>query len=92
MTPVATPERTCVGCRRRRDQADLLRLVLRQGIVVPAAPGGSGRGAYVCRDARCLAAAEKKRAFARSFRGPATLSPAVREAVTSTTDFRKAVR
>jgi uncharacterized protein len=89
---VATPERTCVGCRRRREQADLVRLVLSQGVVVPAGPGAPGRGAYLCRDEGCLAAAEKKRAFARSFRGPATLSPAVRDAVTSTTDFRKAVR
>jgi len=77
---VATPERTCVGCRRRRGQDELVRLVADQGRVVAALPGAPGRGAYLCPEVKCLEAAEKKRAFARAFRGPATLDPTVREA------------
>ena len=82
MTAVATPERTCVGCRRRRGQDELVRLVLAEGRVIAARPGAAGRSAYLCPEAECLEAAEKKRAFARAFRGPATLDPGVRESFT----------
>jgi predicted RNA-binding protein YlxR (DUF448 family) len=75
---VATPERTCVGCRRKRGQDELVRLVASHGQVVKAWPGAPGRSAYVCPQENCLEAAEKKRAFARAFRGPVTLDPAVR--------------
>lgn len=77
---MAAPERTCVGCRRRREQRELVRLVRESGRVVPARPGAPGRSAYLCPELRCLEAAEKKRAFARAFRGPVTLDPTVREA------------
>ena len=77
----AAPERTCVGCRRRRPQGELVRLVGAEGRVVPALPGAPGRGAYVCPDAQCLEAAVKRRAFARAFRGPVTIDPAVRQTV-----------
>jgi predicted RNA-binding protein YlxR (DUF448 family) len=36
----------------------------------------------------CLEVAEKKRAFARAFRGPVTLDPAVREACTRREEMR----
>ena len=75
---MATPERTCVGCRRRRGQDELVRLVAAHGRVVKARPGAPGRSAYLCPEENCLEAAEKKRAFARAFRGPVTLDPAVR--------------
>ena len=79
MIAVATPERTCVGCRRRRGQSELVRLVVEQGRVVKARPGAPGRSAYLCPEENCLEAAEKRRAFARAFRGPVTLDPAVRD-------------
>lgn len=75
---MATPERTCVGCRRRRGQDELVRLVASHGRVVRARPGSPGRSAYLCPEENCLEAAEKKRAFARAFRGPVTLDPSVR--------------
>jgi len=81
VTSVATPERTCVGCRRRRGQGELVRLNAEDGRVVPARPGAPGRSAYVCPEQVCLDAAEKRRAFARAFRGPVTLDPAVRTLV-----------
>ena len=40
---VATPERTCVGCRRKRGQDELVRLVAAQGRVVKARPGCAGQ-------------------------------------------------
>ena len=81
MTSLATPERSCIGCRRRRGQAALVRLKIEGGRVVPARPGSPGRSAYLCPDPRCLETAEKRRAFARAFRTPVTLDPAVRRAV-----------
>ena len=76
---MATPERTCVGCRRRRGQDELMRLVADHGRVVEARRGAPGRGAYLCPEVRCLEAADKRRAFARAFRGSVTLDPSVRE-------------
>ena len=92
MTPAAAPERTCVGCRTRRPQADLVRLVSRDGAVVPAGPGAQGRGAYLCPDEECLAAAQKKRAFPRAFRAAAALQGEAQEAITEIIESRKAVR
>ena len=83
-------ERTCIGCRRKRGQAELLRFTRDAGRVVPALPGAPGRSAYLCPEPACLEAAEKRRAFARAFRGPVVLDPAVRRAVARhTSDERR---
>jgi hypothetical protein len=90
VTAVTGPERTCVGCRSRRDQADLIRFSVEEGFVVPARPGSPGRSAYLCPEERCLEVAEGRRAFARAFRRPVTLDPAVRRAVARhTSDERR---
>jgi predicted RNA-binding protein YlxR (DUF448 family) len=57
-----------------------VRLAQDRGRVVAARPGAPGRGAYLCPEVKCLEAAEKRRAFARAFRGPVTLDPGVRDA------------
>lgn len=51
-----TPERTCMGCRTKRQQRELLRLVCTpQGDVFPDASGRApGRGGYVCFDGTCI--------------------------------------
>ena len=85
---MATPERMCVGCRRKRGQGELVRLAVDQGRVVLARPGAPGRGAYLCPEERCLDAAESKRAFARAFRGPVTIDPSVREVFTAAGKMR----
>jgi predicted RNA-binding protein YlxR (DUF448 family) len=77
---MATPERTCIGCRRKRGQDELVRLVADQGRVVTARPGAPGRGAYLCPEETCLEAAERRRAFARALRSPVTIDPTVRAA------------
>jgi uncharacterized protein len=60
-----TPVRTCVGCRTARPKSALVRLA--------ATPGGvrldptatlPGRGAYLCPDPTCLAAAMRRDAGA----------------------------
>ena len=87
---MAAPERTCVGCRRKRAQAELVRFTVQAGRVVPAGAGARGRSAYVCPEVDCLESAEKKRAFARAFRASVTIDPTVRSAVTQrTSDERR---
>lgn len=65
--------RTCVGCRERTPQAELLRIVASVG------PAGSlalpdrdrrqpGRGAYVHPTRHCLELAERRRALSRALR------------------------
>ncbi|HVC39771.1 MAG TPA: YlxR family protein [Candidatus Dormibacteraeota bacterium] len=66
----ARPVRTCIGCRARRPQGELLRL---RGdgarVVVEAAPGrGPGRGAYLCANMNCWKVAMRRRALGRSLR------------------------
>ncbi|RNL82694.1 YlxR family protein [Halostreptopolyspora alba] len=64
-----SPVRTCVGCRSRAAQSDLLRLVVDGVTVVPdPARRLPGRGAYLHADQRCWEQAERRKAFKRAFR------------------------
>ncbi|MDR2142502.1 MAG: YlxR family protein [Deltaproteobacteria bacterium] len=68
------PQRTCLGCRRRRPQGDLRRLALvpqgqGQAVVFDDKMRLVGRGAWVCRDnPACLAQALRPGRLARAFR------------------------
>lgn len=74
MVPIA-PQRTCVGCRKRADQADLLRVVASGTQVVPdSRVRQEGRGAYVHPRSKCLDLAERRRAFPRALRASGPLS------------------
>ncbi len=70
------PARTCVGCRRRDARAVLLRLVARDGAIVPD-PNASlpGRGAWIHRDRDCVESAVRRRAFGRAFRMDSAAGP-----------------
>ncbi len=62
--PRHVPERTCVACRRKRPQAEFVR-VTRTAEGWRALPGErTGRGAYVCADSpACWAEKRLRRAF-----------------------------
>ncbi|MEU3017937.1 MULTISPECIES: YlxR family protein [unclassified Nocardiopsis] len=63
------PVRTCVGCRSRTVQSDLVRLVAVGTVITPDTRGRlPGRGAYLHHDRRCLELAERRRAWSRAFR------------------------
>ncbi|MEV5571539.1 YlxR family protein [Spirillospora sp. NPDC052269] len=65
----AVPARTCVGCRVRTAKSDLLRLVVRDDVIVLDPQGRlPGRGAHLHPDPKCLQLAVKRRAFPRAFR------------------------
>jgi len=61
------PVRSCVACRVRRPQGDLVRVTLHEGVLLPDAPGPasrrSGRGAYLCSDVTCVARALERDAL-----------------------------
>ena len=67
--------RTCVGCRARAAKSDLLRVVDRDGELVPDPQARlPGRGAYLHLSQKCFEQAERRRAFARALRLPGPLA------------------
>ena len=55
------PQRMCVGCRRRRDKHELLRMSRTpDGVRFDPHQRLPGRGAYVCPDPHCIAAASRR--------------------------------
>ena len=66
---MSEPVRTCLGCRDRAPQAELLRVVADAGSV-RADPRRAlpGRGAYLHPDAECVQRAVRRRAFGRALR------------------------
>lgn len=63
------PERMCAGCRKMSPKRSLLRLAATEdGIVVDEKQSIQARGAYICRNEKCIAAARKKKAFSRQFK------------------------
>ncbi|MGB5953040.1 MAG: YlxR family protein [Ornithinimicrobium sp.] len=76
------PQRTCVGCRGRDVQSQLLRVAGVRSAVQPVntvlllpdpARRAGGRGAYVHRDRSCVDQALRRRAFGRAIRMDGTL-------------------
>ena len=64
------PLRQCVGCREMKSKRDMIRILKTPEGEFMLDPTGrkNGRGAYICRDAQCLAKAKKSKALDRSFR------------------------
>jgi predicted RNA-binding protein YlxR (DUF448 family) len=79
------PERTCIGCRRKRPVSELVRLVRLDDGNLAVGRTLAGRGAWLCRgeqdgpDERCTNAAQRRNAFSRALR--ATVNGAAVEAL-----------
>lgn len=70
--PRQTPERSCVACRRKRPQGELLRVVRLEGVWAVQSGKRSGRGAYVCSDSpACWQDKKLRRAFGAQAEGVA---------------------
>ncbi|WP_347346295.1 YlxR family protein [Microbacterium sp.] len=68
------PVRTCVGCRARAPRSTLLRVVVRDALLVPDERASlPGRGAWVHDTTECVDAAIRRRAFGRALRVPGPL-------------------
>lgn len=67
--PYAGPVRTCVGCRERDSQAQLLRIArIAERVVADGRRRVPGRGAYVHLRSECAHAATRKGGLARALR------------------------
>ncbi len=66
------PQRSCVGCRSVRAKAELLRIVRTPLGEVRVDGSGKlgGRGAYLCRNERCVEQAMKQKRLARALGVP----------------------
>lgn len=62
----ATTVRTCVGCGRRRGQAEFVRFSGGPAGLRAYLEGGEGRGAYLCPDVDCLKRTVKRKALQRA--------------------------
>ena len=62
------PQRQCLGCNEHKPKAELLRVVRSpEGeISLDFIGKKSGRGAYICRDIKCLRRARKSRRIDRN--------------------------
>jgi predicted RNA-binding protein YlxR (DUF448 family) len=62
------PVRTCVACRAERQKRDFLRIVRGPdgSVSIDASGKSAGRGAYLCADGSCWAAALKKKSIERA--------------------------
>ena len=63
MKPRKIPERQCLGCNEHKPKLELLRVVKTPegDILLDFTGKKSGRGAYICRDVRCLKKARKSK-------------------------------
>jgi len=57
-----------VGCRARRTQDQLLRVIGRSDGTLEVGRTLPGRGAWVCPDIRCIDQAERRKAFPRALK------------------------
>jgi predicted RNA-binding protein YlxR (DUF448 family) len=71
------PLRTCLGCRRVRPQAELLRVRRTADGGLEPDPGrrGGGRGAYLCRREACLLECMRRGRWPQAFRAPTAVTP-----------------
>ena len=63
------PQRTCIGCKEKKDKKDLIRIVKDKdgNITLDRTGRANGRGAYICDNIQCLEKAIKTKALARNF-------------------------
>lgn len=64
------PMRRCLGCQESKPQKELIRIVKTPegALCVDATGKMNGRGAYICPDAGCLAAAKKTKRLEQQFK------------------------
>lgn len=63
------PQRTCIGCRTKKDKKDLIRIVKNKegDIFIDKTGKENGRGAYICDNITCLEQAIKTKSLQRTF-------------------------
>lgn len=64
------PMRICVGCREMKEKREMIRVLKTQDnlFCIDTTGKKNGRGAYICRNADCLAKAVENHGLERSFK------------------------
>lgn len=77
------PVRTCVGCGAKKAPGEMLRLASKDGAapLVDERGGAPGRGAYLCRDRKCIERAWARRGVERALKLHGTMPASVRDAM-----------
>ena len=68
--PNHEPERTCSVCRKKAYKSNFIKIVRNKSgeVLVEKDKKLDGRGAYVCRDEKCLKLMKKSKALNRAFK------------------------
>ena len=63
------PQRTCMGCNKKRDKKDFIRIVKNKSgkIFLDRTGKLEGRGAYICEDIKCLEKLKKNKKLEKVF-------------------------
>lgn len=77
------PVRMCVACRKPFAKKDLIRIVTNKAgeLFVDDTGKAAGRGAYVCKDPRCIERCLRKKSLSKAFKRE--ISAEVRDALKS---------
>ena len=64
------PQRKCIVCGENKDKNDLIRIVKNkeEGIILDPTGKNNGRGAYICKEEKCINEAKKKRKLEKVFK------------------------
>ena len=64
------PQRKCIICGENKDKNDLIRIVKNkeEGIILDPTGKKNGRGAYICKEEKCINEAKKKRKLEKVFK------------------------
>ena len=81
------PQRTCIGCKEIKPKKELLRIVKssENDISIDTTGKKNGRGAYICKNEKCLDMAIKNKRLSREFEMaiPADIYDKLREQLVS---------
>ena len=71
------PIRTCVSCRSKKAQKELIRLVLDEDdrVIIDEFQNRDGRGIYLCDDTSCMEKLLKNKGLGRFFRTDKSITP-----------------
>ena len=64
-----TIERTCIVCKQKQDKNQMSRIVCDgQSVLIENEKKLNGRGAYICKDEKCISSLIKNKSLNRAFR------------------------
>lgn len=63
-------QRTCIACRQTKDKKELFRIAKKNNneVVICTSGKEEGRGAYICKDEKCINKAQKTKGLNRAFK------------------------